>query len=468
MRSIATRRRGVGESPAHVLIVDDDPLIRESLREWLERDGHVAFEATDGISALELLDDQVFDVLLLDLALPRVSGVEVLRQIRERRLDIRVIVVSGQGTIPRAVETIKLGAVDFIEKPPDAQRTLSLVQGAIRRVRDGRRRKRSLAEAMERYEMVGASPAMQRVYRQIDRAAPTRARVLIVGESGTGKERVAQSIHRLSNRKSGPLVSINCAAIPESMIEDELFGHVSHAFTDAKRARKGCFASADGGTLFLDEISEMSLMTQAKLLRAVESNEILPVGSDRPTTVDVRVVCATNRSLSEEIDRGNFREDLFYRLNVIPIHLPRLAERGEDLLPLIDHFLRRAVKENSTGPKSLTSSATGELLAYEWPGNVRELQFVMERLAIMGSDMEIRAQDVTRALSRDARPSPSPTRPLDLREARERFERAHLTRVLHEHDWRIQESAAALGINRSHLWKKMRALRIQPPSNASD
>jgi len=235
---------------------------------------------------------------------------------------------------------------------------------------------------------------------------------------------------------------------------------VPHAFTDAKRTRKGCFQSADGGTLFLDEVSEMSLMTQAKLLRAIETNEIMPVGSDRAKSVDVRVVCATNRSLNQEVELGNFREDLFYRLNVIPIYLPELSERIEDIEPLIHHFLERAVSENETGPKSITSAAMGTLLEYRWPGNVRELQFVIERLAIMGAGPEISARDVSRALEPDARSSDEPRSPLDLREARERFERAHISRVLHEHGWRIQESAAALGINRSHLWKKMKALKI--------
>jgi two-component system nitrogen regulation response regulator NtrX len=316
--------------------------------------------------------------------------------------------------------------------------------------------------------MVGSGPAMQSVYQQIDRAAPTRARVLILGASGSGKERVAHAIHRLSNRSGGPLVAVNCAAIPEALIEDELFGHVRHAFTDAKGDRAGCFVRADGGTLLLDEISEMSLMTQAKVLRAIETGEVLPVGADAPVKVDVRIVSASNKSLKDEIEQGNFREDLFYRLNVIPIRVPRLAERMEDVEPLVNVFIEEAAAANGVPPKTLTSAARATLMEYAWPGNVRELQNVVERVVIMGSSSQVTGHDVAEALRPGGEPDQS-DQPLSLRDARRRFERDYIRRILQEHDWRIQETANVLGINRSHLWRKMQGLGIEdgPDMNGS-
>lgn len=458
-----TRHLGLDGAP-RLLIVDDDPLVRRSLREWLEHDGYIGLEAGDGKTALELLDQEAIDLLLLDLQLPRVSGVEVLREMAARNLDIPVVVISGKGTIPTAVETMKLGAIDFVEKPVDARRTLGIIEGALRRVERERKRMRSLEEAMERYGMVGTSGPMQDVYRRVERAARTSARVLVQGASGTGKELVARAIHRLGDRAERPFVAVNCAAIPESMIEDELFGHVAHAFTDARGPRSGCFQAADGGTLFLDEVGDMSLMTQAKALRALEEGEIRPVGSDHPVEVDVRVIAATNHDLRDLTEAGDFREDLFYRLNVIGIRVPSLTQRPEDLDALAEHFLERAGREHGLECRSLSPAALATLRQHTWPGNVRELQNVIERLVVMGGGERVDARTVTAALRPEAAASTDEDTALPgLREARRDFERDFIARTLEEHGWRIQKTADSLGINRSHLWKKMRRLGIETP-----
>jgi two-component system nitrogen regulation response regulator NtrX len=451
------------DGAARLLIVDDDPLVRQSLREWLEHDGYVAFEAGDGKTALELLDEEALDLLLLDLQLPRISGIEVLREIVSRRLDIPVVIVSGKGTIPAAVETMKLGALDFVEKPIDAQNTLRIIEAALNRVERGRRRARSLEEALDRYGMVGTVPEMQEVYRRIERAAHTSVRVLIEGASGTGKELVARAIHRLGNRAGAPFVAVNCAAIPETMIEDELFGHVAHAFTDAKARRSGRFQEAHEGTLFLDEVGDMSLMTQAKVLRALEAGEVWPVGSDRSVHVNVRVIAATHRDLRALTESGDFREDLYYRLNVIPIRIPPLVARIDDLGALTDHFLTLTAREHALPRPQLTAAALAMLGRHTWPGNVRELENVVERLLVMGDGERIAAQDVSVALRPEGEPVEDGISLTGLREARREFERAFITRTLQEHGWRIQEAAASLEIDRSHLWKKMRTLGIRAP-----
>lgn len=447
------------------LIVDDDPLIRQSLREWLERDGYMAFEAGDGKTALELINDEAIDIVLLDLQLPRISGIELLRTLRDRRLDVPVIIVSGKGTISSAVETTRLGAIDFIEKPPDARMTLEKLRRALQRQELQRQQAHTLAEASNRYGMVGAGAAMQDVYRRIDKAARTRARVLILGESGVGKERVSRAIHNLSGRAHGPFVAVNCAAIPESLIEDELFGHVAHAFTDARTRRDGCFVRASGGTLLLDEVGDMTLMTQAKVLRVIEEGEIRPVGSDAAVRVDVRVLAATNRNLDEAVEEGSFREDLFYRLNVLILRVPPLRDRPDDLAPLIEHLYQRSCNENGIAPRPFSPAALALLREHSWPGNVRELQNVIERLTVMSEGDMILAGEVREGL-RIEEQAPRTDANLGLRGAREQFERDYIARALAFHGWRIQETAVSLGINRGHLWKKMKSLGIEPRHGA--
>lgn len=443
----------------HALVVDDDPHVRQSLREILEHDGYRTLEAADGKVALELLEDRPVDLVLLDLELPRISGLAVLRHMADHHREVAVVIVSGKGSIPTAVDSIKLGAFDFLEKPLDARRTLDAARHALEAA--GRGGARELSDAWDRYEMVGAGPAMQEVYRNIDRAAASEARILLLGESGTGKERVARAIHRNSERRQAAFVAVNCAAIPESLIESEVFGHARGAFTGATGAHRGRFQQADSGTLLLDEVGDMSLMTQARVLRAVEEGRIQPLGAERPVDVDVRLVAATNKDLGAEVREGNFREDLYYRLNVVTIELPPLRRRREDIPHLVDHFLGAHVREAGAGRKELTPAALAELAAYEWPGNVRQLANVVERLVVFSGGPSIGVGEVRRAIRERRKIGGSDA--LDLRAARKEFERAFITTSLRDHGWRIQETADALGISRSHLWKKMQKLRIEEP-----
>jgi len=443
-----------------VLIVDDDPHVRESLKEILDYAGHAAEEAGDGKAALDLLSRKPVDLVLLDLDLPRVPGLDVLRRTAAEHPEVPVVIISGKGTIRTAVEATKLGAYDFLEKPLEAERTLLTVRNALEKALLLRQRDRLLEEARERYRMVGSSPAMQGIYRLIDKAAGSQSKVLIVGEHGTGKEMIARAIHHNSSRAAGPFVAVNCAAIPEALIESELFGHEKGAFTGASTSHRGKFEQANGGTLFLDEVGDMSLMTQAKTLRALAEGVIERVGGDRPIEVDVRVIAATNKDLVAEMAEGNFREDLFYRLNVITIEVPPLRERRDDIPDLIDHFLALFCQENGVPEKRLARGAYSVLVKHAWPGNVRQLRNVIERLVVLSDGATINAREATQALKTlpsHCQPAGYPT----LREAREEFERDFILKTLVSHDWKMQETAAALGIERSHLWKKMKRYGIE-------
>ncbi len=354
---------------------------------------------------------------------------------------------------------MKLGAYDFIEKPLDAQRTLQTIRTALEQLWRRRERVHSLEEAWSRYGMVGAGPAIQRVYQSIDRAATSRAKVLLVGESGTGKEMAAKAIHRLGARAEQPFVAVNCAAIPETLIESELFGHVKGAFTGAHGPHRGKFEQANRGTVFLDEIGDMSLMTQAKVLRALEEGEVQRVGGEEPVRLDVRLIAATNKDLAREVEDGDFREDLYYRLSVITIFVPPLRDRREDIGELVKHFMIVHSKENGVPLRELTSAALGLLIEHDWPGNVRELGNAVERLVVLGEGDVIDARQARDAI-RARVPDAESQRFANLREAREQFERDFIKTSLLTHEWRIQETAVALGINRSHLWKKMKQLGI--------
>jgi two-component system, NtrC family, nitrogen regulation response regulator NtrX len=446
---------------ATVLVVDDDPDIRESLAEIFEREGHSVREAGDGRTALERLDREEIDLVLLDLEIPRVSGIEILQRMAEKHLDIPVIIVSGTGTIPVAVRALRLGALDFLEKPLDIERIRDAARRALERMRRRPGRNRSAAEAWERYGMIGTSAGMQRVYEWIDRAAGSRATVLVLGESGTGKELVARAVHTRSPRGRGPYVAFNCAATPETLIDSELFGHAAGAFTGARGSHRGRFAQASGGSLFLDEVGDMSLMMQAKVLRVMEEGRVQPVGAERPAEVDVRLVAATHRDLRADVDAGRFREDLYYRLNVITIRLPPLRSRIEDIAPLAHHFLRLGGAEDPR-PLSFSPAALAVLGAHRWPGNVRELRNVVERLVVSCSRERIDTADVEDVLH-DAPPEEEPAGE-GLRALRDRVERAYIVQTLEATGWRIQETAARLGIDRTYLWKLMRRLGIEPPS----
>lgn len=445
---------------ATLLLADDDPHIREGLCEILEHEDYDTLEASDGKTALARLEESAVDLLLLDLKMPRIPGMEVLSRTKEKYPHVPVVIVSGKGTVQRAVKATKKGAYDFLEKPIDAQRLLVTVRNALEKAHLEQQRDRLLSKARERYQMVGTSDSIQRVYDRIDKAASSGCRVLITGESGTGKELVARAIHHNSDRAGEPFVTVNCAALPEELIESELFGHGEGAFTGAKGEHTGKFAQADGGTLFLDEVGDMSLSAQAKTLRAIETGRIHPIGSEDAVDVDTRVLAATNADLQAAIDRDAFREDLYYRLNVLTIRVPPLRERPEDIPDLVTYFLSEASGEDSS--PELSEDALALLMSHDWPGNVRELQNVIHRVVVLSEGESITAGAVQEALNTPGQGAESTT--FDLRMARDRFEAAYIRQALRAHDGVIQATADALDIDRSSLWRKMEAYGIDRSS----
>ena len=436
-----------------VLVVDDEESIRASLRMILEFERYRVDEAANGREALRRVMTRPPAAVLLDIKMPEMDGLATLSALRERGHDMPVVMISGHGDIAAAVEATRLGAYDFLEKPLERDRVLLALRNAVerQRLRDENRELRGAPS-----ELVGESPPMLELRATIERAAPTPATVLITGESGVGKELVARAIHAGSQRSGMPLVQVNCAAIPDELIESELFGHEKGAFTGAVRRQVGKFTAADGGTIFLDEIGDMSARTQAKVLRALQSGEIEPVGARVTTTVDVRVVAATHRDLPAEIEAGRFREDLFYRLNVVPVHAPPLRERLDDLPLLVEHFIERFAGENNYRPKSLTTGALRQLQALPWRGNVRELKNLVERVLILTPGDEIDRAAILR-LAGPMRGDLSeailalPT----LREFREGAERMYLAKKLEENGWNVTRTAKAIGTPRSNLYKKM-------------
>ncbi len=385
---------------AKILVIDDQKSIRNTLKDILEYEGHEVVVAEDGLDGLEKFNAGKFDVVLTDIKMPNMDGMEVLEKIIASGTDAPIIMISGHGNIDTAVEAIKKGAYDFIEKPLDLNRLLVTIRNAIERnnlVVETKVLKRKVSKA---YDMIGESEAILKVKEMIDRVAPTDARVLITGQNGTGKELVARWLHEKSNRADMPFVEVNCAAIPSELIESELFGHEKGAFTSAIKQRIGKFEQANGGTIFLDEIGDMSLSAQAKVLRALQENTITRVGSDRDIKVDVRVLAATNKNLKEEIKLNNFREDLYHRLSVILIHVPSLNDRIEDIPLLVGHFLTMLCQELNMPPKTITPEAIAELQSIAWTGNIREFRNVIERLIILTTG-EITADDV-RAYARPA------------------------------------------------------------------
>lgn len=377
-----------------ILVVDDEAAIRGALRDILEYEKYVVDEAENGETALELIHNNSYDVVLCDIKMPGMDGIEVLEKILEQA-DIPVVMISGHGTIDTAVEAIKKGAYDYISKPLDLNRLLVTLRNALDKgnlVQETKKLKKKIKGA---YEMVGESPAIQSMKSMIERVAPTDARVLITGPNGTGKELVARNLHDLSQRAKFPFIEVNCAAIPSELIESQLFGHEKGSFTSAIKQRKGDFEQAHGGTLFLDEIGDMSLSAQAKVLRALQENKITRVGGEKDITVDVRVVAATNKNIREEINKNNFREDLYHRLSVILIQVPPLKDRKEDIPLLANHFMAEACQNMGRQPLPFSIEAVSEMQKLEWTGNIRELRNVVERLAIL-CDKEISAQDITR------------------------------------------------------------------------
>jgi two-component system, NtrC family, nitrogen regulation response regulator NtrX len=450
-----------------VLIVDDEAGVRSALSGVLRDEGYEVETVDSGEACLDRVARAPYDVIVLDIWLPGMDGLVTLARLRERRVDAPVVMISGHGNIESAVRAIKLGAYDFVEKPLSLEKTVLVVGNAVRQRRLEAENRALRAHVDRRLTMVGESYAMGQLREQVAMAAPTNGRVLIYGENGTGKELVARSIHAMSRRRTGPFVEVNCAAIPEELIESELFGHVKGSFTGATADRRGKFELADGGTLFLDEIGDMSLKTQAKVLRALQEQFVEPVGGTAGVRVDVRVLAATNKDLPTEIRAARFREDLYFRLNVIPISVPALRERPGDIPLLAQHFMTALAYEYGRRPKRFDPGAATILQSYRWPGNVRELRNVIERLMIMVPGETVTSSDLSffdgGFVPPDLRSGP----PMPLHEARELFEREYILRALSAQQGNISRTADALGVERSNLYRKMRAFGIAP-SRKSD
>jgi two-component system nitrogen regulation response regulator NtrX len=447
-----------------ILIVDDEPGVRAALGGVLRDEGYEVETVASGEACLDRVARGPIDLILLDVWLPGLDGLATFARLRERRVDAQVVLISGHGNIESAVRAIKMGAFDFIEKPLSLEKTVLVVGNALRQ-RRLEAENRALRARVDRHEsMVGESDAMRQLREQVAMAAPTNGRVLVYGENGTGKELVARTVHALSRRRAAPFVEVNCAAIPEELIESELFGHVRGSFTGAVADRRGKFELADGGTIFLDEIGDMSLKTQAKVLRVLQEQRMEAVGGTASIRIDARVVAATNKDLQAEIRGGRFREDLYFRLNVIPISVPPLRERRQDIPLLADHFMSQFAAEYGRRPKAFQPDAIAVLERYSWPGNVRELRNIIERLMIMVPGEVIVAADLSAldgvALGRvEPMPDYSGER-LTLHDARDRFERELILRTLAEQQGNMSRTAEVLGVERSNLYRKMKAFGI--------
>ena len=456
-------------SKSRILVIDDEAAIRDSLRMTLEYEGYEVIGAATGQEGLVLAEREAPDLVLLDVKMPGMDGLDVLERLRTMNETLPVVVVSGHGTISTAVEATKKGAFDFIEKPFAADRVLVSLRNALdqRQLRD---ENRTLKKAVEvRHQMIGDSPALKAVMTAVGRAAPTNATVLIQGESGVGKELVARTIHRNSLRSRERFVQVNCAAIPEELIESELFGHEKGSFTGATEKQVGKFEQADRGTIFLDEVGDMSAKTQAKVLRVLQEGEVERLGSARTIKVDVRVIAATNKNLEEEIQNGRFREDLYFRLAVIPIQVPPLRERPEDIPVLVRHFMDTFSRENNVRPKRITQAALEALQRYRWKGNIRELRNTVERLIIMtaGETIEVSdLPDVVRSPSASGAAQPragadgAASRAGTLREFKDNSERQYLVAKLRENAWNISKTAEVIDTPRSNLYKKLEQYQI--------
>lgn len=441
-----------------ILIVDDEPGICETLLAVLSDEGYEAESVPGGEECLKALERRAFDCILLDVWLPGIDGLETLKRLRESNEDSAVVMISGHGTIETAVRATKLGAVDFLEKPLSIERTLLTIKNALRQKSLEFSNVQLTKRLADEYPMIGESVAMRALRKQIAIVAPTDGRVLVYGESGTGKELVARAIHAQSRRAALPFVEVNSAAIPEELIESELFGHIKGAFTGATAARKGKFELADGSTLFLDEIGDMSARVQAKVLRVLEEQRFEPVGSTAAVRVDVRIIAATNKRLDSLIERGDFRHDLFYRLNVIPFEIPPLRERLEDVPLLVEHFNHKFSEALRKRLKQFEDDAVIALQTYSWPGNVRELRNTIERVVIMHQKVKVTASDLP-AFGNEELPAASFRFP-SFKEATDAYHREFIQKKLAEADGNVTKAAELMGVDRSHLYRRMRALGI--------
>lgn len=451
----------------NILVVDDEEDIREALKGILMDEGYRVLLARNGEEALRKVEESPVDLVLLDIWMPGPDGIKVLQEIKKRGPGIRVIMISGHGNIELAVKAVKLGAYDFIEKPFSLDKVLLTIDHALKEKRLEEENKTLLRRLEERYELIGMSKAIRELREQIKVVAPTESWVLITGENGTGKELVARNIHLQSRRRNRPFVEVNCAALPEELIESELFGYEKGAFTGATSRKEGRFDLANGGTIFLDEIGDMSLKTQAKILRVLQEQTFVRVGGTESIKVDVRVIAATNKDLEREIEKGNFRSDLYYRLNVIPFHIPPLRERAEDIPIFVNHFLKAYSIKVGKKPKSVSEEAMDILKAYRWPGNVRELKNLMERLVIMTAGDTIDVEDLPEYIVKGAwKVTPKDaTSSFDtassFKDARNRFEREYILRKLWENKGNISKTAESIGLERSTLYRKMKAYGIE-------
>jgi len=441
-----------------ILVVDDEAEIRRSVRMILEYEGYEVMEASSGPEGVALAERETPDLVFLDIKMPGMDGLDALQRIKSGNEAIPVVIISGHGTVTTAVEATKAGAFDFIEKPLASERVLLTIRNALDRTRLADEN-RSLKRAAElRHQMVGESASLRQVWDAVKRAAPTNATVLLLGESGVGKELVARSIHRNSLRNRERFVQVNCAAIPEELIESELFGHEKGSFTGATEKQIGKFEQADRGTIFLDEVGDMSAKTQAKVLRVLQEGEVERLGSARTIKVDVRVIAATNKDLELEIEKGNFREDLYFRLSVIPIRVPPLRDRREDIPALVRHFADLFSRDNNRRAPEFTKDALGYLQKARWKGNVRELKNTVERLIIMSPGPKIDEDDLREVVRLEARPAATENdreKPGTLREFKESAERAFLVGKLRENNWNISKTAEVIGTPRSNLYKKL-------------
>ena len=444
-----------------ILVVEDDPnfafLVKDTLE---EEEGYTVATVESGEEALKILESgTAWDLMLLDLRLPGIDGLETLERALRMLPDLAVILISGHGDIETAVKAVKKGAYDFLEKPVKSDRLRLTVKRALDFIDLQRDRNRYLEEMRARYQLIGVSEAMKRILTVVDRVAATDVTVLITGESGTGKEMVARAIHLNSARAPKPFVQVNCAALPDSLLESELFGHVKGAFTGALHSHEGKFQQAKGGTLFLDEIGDLSPAAQAKVLRAIESREITKVGGGRTEQVDVRLIVATNRDLARMVREGNFREDLYHRINVVAIHIPPLRRRPDDIIPLAETFLQHFASVYNRRPPALTPDAQGVLLSHSWPGNVRELRNIMEKATILLDTDELHGHDLAQLIEGTVTTVSQPETG-NFKEAKRAFERTYLLVQLERNGWNIAQTARAIGVERSHLYKMMERLGI--------
>lgn len=445
-----------------ILVVDNEESIRTSLSGALTDEGYEVFTAPDGMKALELVETEKPHLIFLDIWMPHMDGMEVLRKFREDSIEIPVVMISGHGNIETAVTATKLGAYDFVEKPLSIDKLLITIDHALKQ----RRLEKEVSLYRQRFDLgldiIGESPPIVKLKEEIRKAAPTDSYVLINGENGTGKELIARALYSMSDRSDAPFVEVNCAAIPDELIESELFGYEKGAFTGATTRKPGKFDIADGGTIFLDEIGDMSIKTQAKILRILQERNFVRVGGNKTINVDTRVLAATNQDLMKNIEDGTFREDLFFRLNVIPLLAPPLRERISDIPLLVNHFINEFARADIRKRKEINDGAIGILMGYHWPGNVRELKNLVERLIIMSEGSHITVQDIPIYIrgKRESALKEDLFSHTNIKDAREHFECLFIVQKLKENDYNITKTAKALGMERSHLHKKMKAYKI--------